>query len=90
MIIIDRQVLSILSLIVAGSHAYVDTVIPATLREKDDSVSGNRAERLEKNVHLLAVLSLQQQVQCPSPFPIALSRAGNYTARIGIACSRST
>lgn len=44
------------------SHAYVDSVIPVHLKEPYESTNGNRAEMLDRNVRLLAVMNLMQQV----------------------------
>jgi len=40
---------------------YVDSVVPAPLKEKFDATSGSRADRLEKSVRLLTIMNLMQQ-----------------------------
>lgn len=40
---------------------YTDTVVPSPLKEKFNSSSNSRADRLEKNVRLLTIMNLMQQ-----------------------------
>lgn len=67
---------------------YVDHVIPAPLQDKYESVPGNRAERLEKNMRLLAVMNFMQQVRFEKLTLYKRFRDGIYTAGIGTGYSK--